>query len=87
MGKVGHKQRKQDTPFHFKCIVQDNERMGMKKTTNFKRAKWLPINDPDIIPDKLKSDLSKRIRNAPKTRTIPEAMIYVANSYISLNTI
>lgn len=35
--KVGRKQRKQDTPFHFKCIVQDNKRMGRKKT-NFKRA-------------------------------------------------
>ncbi len=75
MGKDGSRTRAQTAKagyaVSFQRTVRDNERMG-RKIQHFTRA-WLPINDPDIIPEKLKADFSKRTGNTPKT------IIYVAN--------
>lgn len=64
--KVGRKQQKQDMPFHLKCIIPDAKRVGRRKKQIQKGKTVLYIHNPDIIPDKLKADFSKRIRNTVK---------------------
>lgn len=45
----------------------------------------LSIHNPDIIPDKLKADFSKRIRNTAKKVTSSRGMIYVATNQQQLS--